>query len=126
MKKKTLFNVEIPMRCSPSILFEFLNTANGLQEWFAEKVDNDGNNFSFSWDGSTDHAERVSTVENESVRFRWDYYGEEEYFEFKISQSPVTNETILLITDFADDMDVKDQQRLWETQVNDLKHRIGS
>lgn len=126
MKKKTLFTVEIPMRCSPAILYEFLSTPTGLQEWFADKVDQGGETFSFSWDGSTDEAERIEFIENEFVRYRWDYYNEDEYFEFKISQSPVTNETILLITDFADERDVKDQQKLWETQVNDLKQRIGS
>ena len=126
MKKKSIFTVEIPMRCSPAILYEFLSTTNGLQEWFAEKVNHEGDTFYFSWDGSTDVAVRIASVENDSVRYRWDYYDEDEYFEFKISQSPVTNETLLVITDFAEDGDIKDQQRLWESQVNDLKHRIGS
>lgn len=126
MKKKSIFTVEIPMRCSPAILYEFLSTTNGLQEWFAEKVNHEGETFYFTWSGSTDEAERVEFVENDSVKYRWDYYDEDEYFEFKITQSPVTNETILVITDFADEADIKDQQRLWESQVNDLKHRIGS
>ena len=126
MKKKSIFTVEIPMRCSPTILYEFLSTSNGLQEWFADKVNQEGENFSFSWEGSTDEAMRIGFVDNESVKYRWDYYDEEEYFEFKISQSPVTNETLLVITDFAEENEIKDQQMLWESQVNDLKHRIGS
>lgn len=126
MKKKSLFTLEYPVRCSPAILFEFLSTANGLQEWFAEKVDQKENNFSFSWNNATDEAERVSFSENEYVRYRWDYYDDDEYFEFRIAQSPVTNETILQIVDFADKTEIKDQQRLWDSQVNELKHRIGS
>ena len=47
-------------------------------------------------------------------------------FEFRITQSSITNETILRITDFADKNDLKDSERLWSTQINDLKHRIGS
>jgi DNA-directed RNA polymerase specialized sigma24 family protein len=39
MSKKQLFTIEFPVRCSPGILFEFLSTASGLQEWFADKVD---------------------------------------------------------------------------------------
>jgi uncharacterized protein YndB with AHSA1/START domain len=124
--KKTMFTVEFPVRCSPAILYEFLSTPNGLQEWFAEKVDQKDETFYFSWNNSTDEADRVAFEENQFVRYRWDYYDDEEYFEFRIAQSPVTNETILQITDFADKIDIKDQQQLWNTQVNDLKHRIGS
>jgi uncharacterized protein YndB with AHSA1/START domain len=128
MKKnaKQMFTLEVPVRCSPTILFEFLSTPNGLQEWFADKVDQKEDTFFFSWNGAVDEADRVAYEENDYVRYRWDYYDDEEYFEFKITQSPVTNETILQITDFADKIDIKDQQQLWNTQINDLKHRIGS
>lgn len=123
---KTKFSLEFPIRCSPAILYEFLSTPNGLQEWFADKVDQREDTYYFTWNGATDEAERVAFTENELVRYRWDYYAADEYFEFKIDQSIVTNETILTITDFADKSDVKDQQQLWDAQVNDLKHRIGS
>ena len=39
MSKKQKFTLEYPVRCSPTILYEFLATSNGLQEWFADKVD---------------------------------------------------------------------------------------
>ena len=124
--KKSMFTVEFPVRCSPAILYEFLSTPNGLQEWFAEKVDQKDDTFFFSWSNSVDEADRLSFEENEYVRYRWEYYDDEEFFEFRITQSAVTNETILQITDFADKAEIKDQQQLWNTQVNDLKHRIGS
>jgi len=124
--KKIMFTLEYPVRCSPAILYEFLATPNGLQEWFAEKVDQREDTFYFTWNGATDEAQRVEVSENDRVRYRWDYYDQDEYFEFKIDQSAVTNETILLITDFADKSDMKDQQQLWDTQVQELKHRIGS
>jgi uncharacterized protein YndB with AHSA1/START domain len=124
--KKSMFTVEFPVRCSPAILYEFLSTPNGLQEWFAEKVDQKDDVFHFSWNNAVDEAERVAFEENEYVRYRWDYYNDDEYFEFRISQSPVTNETILQITDFADKGEEKDQEQLWATQVSDLKHRVGS
>lgn len=126
MSKKNLFTVEVPVRCSPSILFEFLSTPSGLQEWFADEVDQREDTFYFSWDGSTDEAELLESEENVFVKFRWDYYGDDEYFEFRIAQSDVTNETILQVSDFADKAEIKDQQQLWNRQINDLKHRIGS
>ena len=127
MSKRNQFSVEIPIRCSPHILFEFLATPAGLQEWFADEVNQRGDNsYFFTWNGSTDEAELVEKADEEYVRFRWDYYDDNEFFEFRIIQSDVTNETILQITDFADKSDIKDQQQLWMTQVNDLKHRVGS
>jgi hypothetical protein len=98
----------------------------GLQEWFADKVDQREHKFYFSWNGSTDCAEVLEHVDNEFIRYRWDYMPKDEFFEFGIEQSPVTSETILRITDFADKNEVKDQERLWLTQVTDLKHRIGA
>jgi uncharacterized protein YndB with AHSA1/START domain len=125
-KKKIMYSVEFPIRCSPQILYEFLSTPVGLQEWFADKVDQRDSKFYFTWNGSTDTADILEHVENEFIRYRWDHLGKEEFFEFSIEQSPVTNETILRITDFADKGDLKDQERLWSSQVADLKHRIGA
>jgi len=125
-KKKIMYSLEFPIRCSPAILYEFLSTPVGLQEWFADRVDQRDSRFYFSWNGSTDTADILEHVENEFIRYRWDHYSNDEFFEFSIEQSPVTNETILRITDFADKTDMKDQERLWNTQVSDLKHRIGS
>lgn len=125
-KKKVMYTLEFPVRCSPTILYEFLSTPVGLQEWFADKVDQRDQTFYFSWNGATDTAEVIDQFENDYVRYRWDYYDDDEFFEFRIEQSPVTNETILRITDFADKTEIKDQERLWNTQVSDLKHRIGS
>lgn len=125
-KKKAMYSLEYPVRCSPAILYEFLSTPVGLQEWFADKVDQRDNTFYFSWNGNADTAEVVDFLENEYIRFRWDYYSDNEFFEFRIEQSSITNETILKITDFADKTDIKDSERLWNSQVADLKHRIGS
>jgi uncharacterized protein YndB with AHSA1/START domain len=125
-KKKLMFSLEFPIRCSPNILYDFLSTPVGLQEWFADKVDQKENNFYFTWNGSTDTAEILEHIDNEFIRYRWDHSGKDEFFEFSIDQSLVTNETILRITDFADKAEQKDQERLWNSQVSELKHRIGS
>lgn len=123
---KIMYTLEFPMRCSPQILFEFIATPVGLQEWFADEVNQRENQFSFTWNGAIDQAEMIEEFDTEYVRFRWSYYKADEFFEFRIEQSDVTSETILKITDFAEKNDLKDAERLWNTQVNDLKHRIGS
>ena len=126
MSKKQLFTLEFPVRCSPSILYEFLSTPAGLQEWFADKVDERDNVFSFSWNGTTDKAEVMESEQEKFIRFHWMHLPKEEYFEFKIEKSEVTNLTILIIKDFADKGEVKDQSQLWDYQVKDLFHRLGN
>ena len=126
MSKKQLFTLEYPVRCSPSILYEFLSTPAGLQEWFAEKVDERDKVFSFSWDGSTDKAEVLESVDDKSIRFHWLNAPKEEFFEFTIEKSEVTNQTILMVKDFAEKKEIKDQSQLWNSQLKDLFHRLGS
>jgi hypothetical protein len=126
MSKKVLYTLEFPVRCSPTILFEFLSTPTGLQEWFADKVDERDGVFYFNWNGSEDSAYLVESELDKFVRFRWDHYGKDEYFEFSIVKTEISNQTILVIKDFAEKKDIKDQSQLWGYQVKDLFHRIGS
>ncbi|HLA53977.1 MAG TPA: START-like domain-containing protein [Flavitalea sp.] len=126
MSKKQLYTLEFPVRCSPSILYEFLSTPAGLQEWFADKVDERENVFSFSWNGTTEKAEMTESESEKFIRFHWVDKPKEEYFEFKIEKSEVTNLTILIIKDFAEKGEVKDQSQLWDYQVKDLFHRLGN
>jgi uncharacterized protein YndB with AHSA1/START domain len=126
MTKKQLFTLEYPIRCSPSILYDFLSTPAGLQEWFADKVDERDNIFSFSWNGTVEKAEILEGEELKFVRYHWLHAPTEEYFEFCIEKSEVTNQTILVIKDFAEKKEIKDQSQLWDYQVKDLMHRIGS
>ena len=123
---KQLYTLEFPVRCSPVILYEFLSTPAGLQEWFADKVDDRDNIFSFTWNGSTDKAEVLEKEQDKFIRFHWLHMPKEEYFEFKIEKSEVTNQTILVIKDFAEKKEIKDQSMLWDYQVKELFHRLGS
>ncbi len=123
---KQLYTLEYSVRCSPSILFEFLSTPAGLQEWFADKVDERDQVFSFTWSGSTDRAQVLESELDKSIKFHWLHAPKSEYFEFRIEKAEVSNQTILQIRDFAEKKDIADQKRLWDFQVNDLKHRLGN
>ena len=126
MSKKILYTLEYPVRCSPGILFEFLSTPAGLQEWFADKVDERDDVFTFGWNGTEEKADLLEMEESKYIRFHWINAPKEEYFEFSIEKSEVTNQTILIVKDFAEKKDIKDQSQLWEYQVKDLFHRIGN
>ncbi len=123
---KQLFSIEYPVRCSPNILYDFLSTPAGLQEWFAEKVDERDTVFSFSWNGSVEKAEVLEAEQNKFIRFHWLHAPQNEYFEFSIEKTEVSSQTILIIKDFAEKKEIPDQSRLWGVQVHDLFHRLGN
>lgn len=126
MSKKQLFTLEYPVRCSPTILYEFLATSNGLQEWFADKVDDRDNVFIFNWGGSAEKADVLEREQDKVIRFRWDHSAANEYFEFKIEKTEISNQTVLIISDFADKAELKDQKQLWDYQIKELFHRLGN
>jgi hypothetical protein len=123
---KQLYTLEFPVRCSPVILYEFLASPAGLQEWFADRVDDRDNVFSFTWNGTIEKAEVLEKEQDKFIKFHWLHTPKEEYFEFKIEKSEVTNQTILIIKDFAEKKEIKDQSMVWNYQVKELFHRLGS
>ncbi len=126
MSKKQLFSIEFPVRCSPAILFEFIATPAGLQEWFADKVDEWEGEYNFTWNGTVEKAKVLERENDKYIKFRWTTSPKEEYFELRIERSEISNQTVLVIKDFAEKKEIKDQSQLWEYQIKDLFHRIGS
>jgi hypothetical protein len=123
---KQLYTLEFPVRCSPSILYEFLSTPAGLGEWFADKVDERDNIFYFGWNGAFEKATVLENEQDKYIRFQWLTAPKDEYFEFRIEKSEITNQTILVIKDFAEKKEIKDQSMLWDYQVKELFHRLGN
>ena len=46
--------------------------------------------------------------------------------QFRIEKTEISNQTILVIKDFAEKSDIKDQTQLWDYQVKELFHRLGN
>ncbi len=125
MTDKIKIQLEYVIRCSPKVLYNRLSTASGLSEWFAQDVRVRGKRYTFCWDGSEQTAEMTLHKENKLVRFSW-VDEEDEYFEFKITRDELTNDVSLIIVDFAEDGEQEETEELWNTQVSDLKHVLGS
>lgn len=117
--------MEFIFRASPAIVYKFLTTPACLIRWFSEAVDIENDVFTFAWDGAEEVAELVDDIEEERLRFKWEDAEANEYLEFRMYKSPVTGETVLEITDFADEDEVDDQKQLWENQMAILKHEMG-
>ncbi len=127
MSKKQLYTIEFPVRCSPAILWGFLSSPVGLQEWFADKVDEWEGVINFTWGSGTPEKAKVLDEEEEHfIKYQWLEGGKDEYFEFRITKTEISNQTILVITDFAEKNEIKDATQLWDYQIKELFHRLGS
>ncbi len=125
---RSKFELEYQLNCSPRVLFSRLNTPEGLGEWFAEKVDADGDLFTFSWNNSESRARLSGLKENKLVRFEWVGMENEgsNYFEFRINIEELTGALALIISDFAEEEEQKDIISLWDSQITDLKRLLGT
>lgn len=125
---KEKYTIEFSFNSSPRILYNRISTPSGLSEWFADDVNFRSEIFTFFWDGSEQKAKLLGKKDQKYIRFHWlDDDDADSYFEFKINTNELTRDTALIITDFADDEDDKeDSIELWEQQISDLKQVIGS
>lgn len=125
MTDKIRIQLEYVINCSPKVLYNRLSTASGLAEWFADDVRVKGKFYTFIWEGSEQTAEMTLHKENKLVRFTW-VDEKDTYFEFKITRDELTGDVSLLVYDFCEKDETEETGKLWNTQVADLKHILGS
>jgi uncharacterized protein YndB with AHSA1/START domain len=122
------YSIELSINSSVNVLYKRLSTPSGLAEWFADNVNLKDNVFTFFWDGSEQSAKLIKKKNNKFIQFKWldDEY-KDSYFEFNIQVDEMTSDVSIVITDFAEDNDDKEEQiLLWEQQIENLKRAIGS
>lgn len=124
MSDKIKIQLEYVVNCSPKVLYNWLSTASGLTEWFADNVKVRGKKFTFVWEGVEQTAEMTLQKENKLVRYNW--LNDDDYFEFRITQDELTNDVSLIVVDFADEDEMEETKELWDSQIMDLKHKLGS
>lgn len=121
------FELEISINSAHHILFNYVATSTGLKEWFADDVIENGDLFTFRWDGADQQAQLISVREDHHIRFHWLDLPPGTYFEFKLETDELTGDLALIITDFAEDADAVDSAKnLWQSQIDALFHLIGA
>ena len=111
------------------MLYQYISTPSGLSEWFADNVNSRGEFFTFIWNDAEEKARLASKKSGEKVKFRWvDDNGKdgEYFFELHILVDEITKDVSLMVVDFAEEDEIAEASQLWENQVSDLKHVIGS
>ena len=105
--------MEFIFRASPGILYQFLTQPENLVRWFCDAADIKEDIYTFSWEGTNQGAYLIDDIEEERLRFKWaDSEQPQEYYEFRMYKSDITQQTILEITDFCDDDEVQEQKFL--------------
>ncbi|OIN60895.1 START-like domain-containing protein [Arsenicibacter rosenii] len=129
--EKFKFVTEYEFRASPKMLFPYISTASGLSQWFAAKVNTlSDQKYDFQWDNESHIAKQVSLRQNKSVRFEFLETSESghdnNYVDFRIDQSELTQSTFLRITDYSTNLDEEELKDLWDGLLDKLKEIVGS
>jgi uncharacterized protein YndB with AHSA1/START domain len=119
--------LEYEIKSSPKVLFTMLSTPSGLEEWFADTVNPHGESFIFEWEGEKKEAKIIAKKDLQFIRYKWlsDEF-HDTFFEFTIVQDEMTSDVALVITDFTSEEDKEETILLWNSQVADLRHVVGS
>jgi uncharacterized protein YndB with AHSA1/START domain len=128
---KFKFVQEYELRASPKMLFPYISSASGLQQWFSAKVNNrPDHTIDFVWDDESHIAKVHSMRTNKSIRFDFldtsDDNRDNNYVEFKVDVSDLTQSTFLRVTDYSTNNDVEDLKSLWHGLIDNLKEIVGS
>ena len=125
--------IEYPLSSnSPKIVWDMISNAAGLQKWLADKVTESGDTLTFTWghpwtERDTKQSRVLDIEKYDHIRLLWDYHEEtpDAYWERRIEKSDLTDELILLITDFAaDDDEESDLRGIWGDNLERL-HRVS-
>ena len=120
--------LEFPIKCSPSILFNYISSASGLQEWFAHKVTLKSRlDYVFTFDdGQELKATLLKTVNNKLVKFHFENSQPDEYIEMEIMIDELTEDLALKVTEFCNEDEKRETEELWHAQVETLKDVMGA
>ena len=127
MSEKIKYDMEFPIQASSALLYQYISTPSGMQEWYADNVNSRGEIFNFIWEGSEEVAKLISKQKGKSIRFQWmEDEGTNYYFEMRIDLDDITKDVCIMVTDFAEEDEVEEGKMLWENMISELKHLLGS
>ena len=129
--EKYKFVTEFELRSSPKVLFPYISTPSGLEQWFAEKVTVlPDHRFDFQWDGDSHIARQTGLRINKAVRFDFENTSDDNldnnHVELKLEVSELTQTTFLRVIDYSSNKDQDELASLWDGFLDNLKEIVGS
>ena len=125
------YTFEYEIKASPKVLYPYLSSPSGLQQWFADKVIVRGSSeLHFYWDNENHPAIVLPGKANKSVKFdfkKGDSEPGKHIIELSLDVSEVSNTTYLTIIDGASTFKSDaDAEELWDYLIEKLKEIVGS
>lgn len=128
---KNKFVADYQINASKKIVFHYLSTASGLEEWFADEVRiNEDKNYIFDFDNEEHYARLASQRSNSHVKF--EFYdpknpdeSDHSFIEFKLEENELTQTLFLKVIDYSDGYDDDELVAIWEGLIGRLKDIIG-
>lgn len=128
---KNKFVADYQINASKKIVFHYLSTASGLEEWFADNVRIDEDkNYIFNFDNE-DHYARLAALRT-NVHVKFDFFDpsnpesdDHSYIEFKLEENELTQSLFLKVIDYSNEYEDDELEAIWDGLVNKLKEIIG-
>ncbi len=128
---KNKFVSDYQINASKKIVFHYISSASGLEEWFADevKIDED-KNYIFDFDNEEHYAKLASLRINTHVKFEFfdpknPVNPDHSYIEFKLEENDLTQTLFLKVIDYSDVYDEDESVSIWEGLIGRLKEIIG-
>ena len=124
---KNKFVADYQINASKKIVFQYLSTASGLGEWFADdvRIDED-RNYIFNFDNEDHHARLTSLRTNLHVKF--DFFdpknpneSDHSFIEFKLEENELTQSLFLKVIDYSNDYEEDELEAIWDGLISKLK-----
>jgi uncharacterized protein YndB with AHSA1/START domain len=129
---KYKFICEYEVHAAISMLYPYISTPKGLEEWFAEKVIlSDQKIYNIYWDNQNHPAKIISQRANKSIRYQFfnekdnKQAGDLAFLEFKLEHNEFTQTSFIKITDYSDMDNEDDLYDLWDGLIGNLKEKVG-
>jgi len=125
------FIADYQLNASKKIVYTYLSTASGLQEWFADEVRiNEDKDFIFNFD-QDDHYAKL-TVLKANLHVRLDFFDPkrnhdqvDSFIEFKLDETELTQSLFLKVIDQSNFYNIEELEVIWDGLISKLKEIIG-
>jgi uncharacterized protein YndB with AHSA1/START domain len=125
------FVADYQLNASKKIVFTYLSTASGLEDWFADEVRiNEDKNYIFYFDGQ-DHYARLVVVKA-NLHVRWEFFDPKatqvpsnSFIEFVLDETELTQALFLKVIDHSNQYEADELEAIWNGMIAKLKETIG-
>lgn len=133
------YNAEYEIGASVKMVYPYISTPQGLEEWFADKVEVLEDKFlNIHWNNEQHTTKIVSQRNNVMIRYEFIENLEEakaktrgkkkdvNFLELKLNYSELTDTTYLVIIDYSEMNDEEVLKELWDGLIETLREKLGA